>query len=799
MRGAAAAVLAFAATTSACLGRADFRCTTHAQCGDAASGAACEANGRCSFPDSACTLSARRFVEHAGSDSGACVARSCETNPVAALAAGGTHACLRRLDGTVACWGRNDDGQLGDGTRTPRARAAAVSGLDDAISIGAGDRHTCAVRMGGSVVCWGADDAGQIGDSSGARRLTPTPVAGVTGARAVAAGDGFSCTLRNNGSVICWGANDAGQIGDGAASAAPRPPTPVVGLPAEVRAIAARGRHACALDEAGTVWCWGANDNGQLGDGTAVDRPTPVAVPGLSDVIAVATGRGHTCAATRNRGLRCWGDDAAGQIAGTASPTEPVPIVLQATAVAAGDRHSCAIDRPAGAIFCFGANDRGQIGAPLTGGLPTRVGSFEVARAVVAGGAFSCAITADDAVFCWGDHRWGQLGMGDDVVHPIPVRVAKLAAVTSVSAGAAHTCAVAPEIVGMGTPGIWCWGANQAGQLGDGSQADQATRVATIRQLSATGVAAGGEHSCAITTANDGDMECWGRAAAGQLGLGDMPPATQDKPYPSMVPLFDPANPRVQVIAAGGAHTCVKAVASASIRCFGANDHGQLGGAPMPPYGYVDATLGATPATAGSVTAGAAHTCALDTDGHVWCWGRGDEGQLGDGARSDRPAPTLLALGDGVTATKVAAGGAHSCALVTGGKVLCWGRGAEGQVASADKTDVLVPTPVAGIEGAVAIVAGGAHTCAMAADGGALCWGANEHGQLGNGRSDDSATPVEVAGATDLRALAAGGAHTCGLRGDGTLWCWGDDSIGQLGDGATLTAATPQLTRITCQ
>ncbi len=213
MRGAAAAVLAAAVLSSACLGPSDFRCTTHAQCGSTTSGSFCEASGRCSVPDADCALSGRRYVEHAGSDSRACVARDCQENPVAALAAGSTHACLRRLDGTVACWGRNDDGQLGDGTRTPHASATAVAGLDDAISIAAGDRHTCAVRMGGSVVCWGADEAGQLGDGGGARRLTPTPVAGVTSARAVAAGDDFSCVLRSNGGVICWGADGAGQLG----------------------------------------------------------------------------------------------------------------------------------------------------------------------------------------------------------------------------------------------------------------------------------------------------------------------------------------------------------------------------------------------------------------------------------------------------------------------------------------------------------------------------------------------------------------------------------------------------------
>jgi alpha-tubulin suppressor-like RCC1 family protein len=111
---------------------------------------------------------------------------------------------------------------------------------------------------------------------------------------------------------------------------------------------------------------------------------------------------------------------------------------------------------------------------------------------------------------------------------------------------------------------------------------------------------------------------------------------------------------------------------------------------------------------------------------------------------------------------------------------------------------VLTPTPVAGVDGALAVVAGGAHTCAIAADRRVLCWGANEHGQLGDGGTADRGTPVAVAGITDARALAAGGAHTCALRGDGTLSCWGDDSTGQLGDGATLSVGTPQLARIAC-
>ena len=181
------------------------------------------------LPDSACTLSARRFVEHAGSDSGACVARSCETNPVAALAAGGTHACLRRLDGTVACWGRNDDGQLGDGTRTPRARAAAVSGL----------RRRDRNRQRASAHLRRAH--GRLGRLLGHRRRGPDRRQQRRATPDAHNGRGHDRRARgrrrrrvsrarwHDGSVICWGTDDAGQLGDGAASATARPPTPVVG------------------------------------------------------------------------------------------------------------------------------------------------------------------------------------------------------------------------------------------------------------------------------------------------------------------------------------------------------------------------------------------------------------------------------------------------------------------------------------------------------------------------------------------------------------------------------------------
>ena len=138
----------------------------------AAAGAFCEIDGRCSVPDGECP-SRRRYVHRAGGASDACVGVSCASNPIRTISGGGSHACLLRADGAVLCWGRNDDGQLGDGTRTPRSVPVRV--LDDAIALAAGERHTCAVRAGGTVACWGADDTGQLGDGGGTPTGSPRP------------------------------------------------------------------------------------------------------------------------------------------------------------------------------------------------------------------------------------------------------------------------------------------------------------------------------------------------------------------------------------------------------------------------------------------------------------------------------------------------------------------------------------------------------------------------------------------------------------------------------------------------
>ncbi len=200
-------------------------------------------------------------------------------------------------------------------------------------AIAAGELHTCALTDQGGVQCWGANLWSQLGDGSTTfRSTTPVDVVGLaSGVQAIAAGGFHTCALTDQGGVQCWGANGSGQLGDGS-TARHLTLVDVVGLASGVQAIAAGGDHTCALTDQGGVQCWGANGSGQLGDGSTTDRTTPVDMVGLPNgVQAIAAGDYHTCALTDQGGVKCWGANFNGQLGdGTAWHTTPVDVVTPA-------------------------------------------------------------------------------------------------------------------------------------------------------------------------------------------------------------------------------------------------------------------------------------------------------------------------------------------------------------------------------------------------------------------------------------------------------------------------------------
>lgn len=345
------------------------------------------------------------------------------------VAAGDAHACALKADGGVVCWGNNDFGQLGNGTTTSSPIGVPVNDLSDVSAIAAGSWHTCALTHAGSLFCWGENARGQLGDGTTTTRLTPAPVSGLgASASALTAGGLHTCTITGTGAAKCWGDNSSGQLGDGTTTQRWMPAV-VFGLGSNVGDISAGGFHTCALLASnGRTYCWGRNNYGQLGDGTADNRLTPTDVFAPTVVASVHTGLLHSCFVSNEGTAACWGRNHLGELGdGTLEPRFIPTIVLGAASgaqsLALGVSHTC-LRWNSGDLSCWGSNDEGQLGdgtgatRPYPGGV--QIGTTD---ALDSGAYFSCAVTAGDhRVMCWGSNDYGQLGDGttEDRFVPVP-------------------------------------------------------------------------------------------------------------------------------------------------------------------------------------------------------------------------------------------------------------------------------------------------------------------------------------------------------------------------------------------
>jgi alpha-tubulin suppressor-like RCC1 family protein len=338
----------------------------------------------------------------------------------------------------------------------------------------------------------------------------------------LATGQNHTCALKPDATVKCWGSNEFGQMGGGTAGGKRPSPTPVEGL-TDITAITAGFAHTCALTTNRTVTCWGYNGSGQIGDGTTNNaRLTPTPVPGLGNVTAITAGSDHTCAVTSDRTVKCWGANSAGQVGdGTTSPRlTPTPVVAltNVTAITAGSDHTCATTRYSflSTVKCWGNNEQGQLGDGTTTRrlTPTEItGLTNVTATITSGGGHTCATTTSGTATCWGSNYWGELGDGTTGTNRLtPTAVTGLTNTATITAGGGHTCATTTS----GT--TKCWGYNGHGQVGDGTTTQRPTPTAVTGLTNAATITAGTIHTCATTTS--GTATCWGRNEYGQVGDG---------------------------------------------------------------------------------------------------------------------------------------------------------------------------------------------------------------------------------------------------------------------------------------
>ena len=348
------------------------------------------------------------------------------TTPV--LAAGRTHTCALNSGGAAQCWGRNDQGQLGDTTTTEQHAPVGVAGLGAGVDeITTGAEHSCALTAADGIKCWGDNVYGQVGDGTTIGRTSPVDVSGLTsGIVLISAGFWHTCAVTDTGGVKCWGRNQYGQLGDGTQTDRSLPVN-VVGLGSGVMGLSSGQTQTCALTVTGGVKCWGLNSSGQLGDGTQTDRLVPVDVVGLaSGVAALAANGSFSCALTDGGGVKCWGANNVGNLGDGTTTNRLAPVD--------------------------------------TAGLASGVSGL------AAGGAHACALTVGGGMKCWGYNGTGQLGDGTTTNRSTPVDVSGMTSgVSVITGGGDHTCAL------VTTGEVKCWGYNVRGQLGDGTTTNQST------------------------------------------------------------------------------------------------------------------------------------------------------------------------------------------------------------------------------------------------------------------------------------------------------------------------------------
>jgi alpha-tubulin suppressor-like RCC1 family protein len=724
------------------------------------------------------------------------------------------------VTGGVQCWGRNNDGQLGDNTNTQRSTPVRVQRDDYNVpSLSLGDvsprssvNNNFAVRYSKSftttsavpsfIVNYNADDFARVYLTqlpSGTRTLigdhwTGTCCQGwTTTSQSLAAATSYRIEVEmrdtGGGAALGFSANTPGtalwdslswktewfNATDTAATTGTPVRTDSEGLTANLTGATAvagnafddSGAHFCAVANGG-LFCWGRNGSGELGDGTTTDRwravnPLPETTVTANKVTGVAAGPGFSCAVINggaSGSAKCWGDNDDGQL-GTVGVSN-------------------------GTDYTAPANVKADASNNLTG-----------IADIAAGGWHTCGLMNDKTVRCWGKNDRGQAGngvaSGTDIAFPTTVKglggSGNLSDVRSLTSGHSHNCATVSS-----SGNLYCWGFNANGQLGDGTtnqattpirmidagQSSGSTNFMTDVSLVSGGISAGTSITCIVKT--DGTMACTGKNAnGGELGDGTqtqrLSPVWVNGAGPD---LWSAAAIGGGIVDEGtGSHSCVVTTAN-QIKCWGWGGLGQVGNNTTgtnstPVQVTLSATAGASPVASKSITSGSpiagsnSASCVIfnsaTVTGGVQCWGRNNNGELGDGTTSSHsnPLPVLKGAGPGTT-------------YLSGVTAIAMGQ--------SDGTGTGQPT----------------HVCALA-NGGVFCWGYNKSGELGNGaalgNTGANSSPVQaIAAGSGILGIAVGNANTCAITAasGSNLKCWGYNAYGQLGDASTTTRNAPTLT-----
>ena len=524
--------------------------------------------------------------------------------------------------------GQNLSGQLGDATNVSKniptlVSTANLSSGTSFTNISTGGSHTCGISSDGKAYCWGLS-FGNL----------PSQLTYNVSFKSISAGSDHSCGISTNGTTYCWGQNDNNQIGDGTYRASSDPVPIRLRQTPSLISISAGHKFSCGIAINGATYCWGRNDNNQLGDGTTSRDSVPslVKTDGLTSK-------------TSYLGLK--------------NLRNGYPTFAPTTCGVASD----------GKVYCWGPAENEPWGtrADIYNDSPAQVSSSSFNSnaslcSISAVGNHACGISSNGMAYCWGSNFYKQLGDASLNTKYVPslVDTSNLSSGSSfknISAGYSRTCGIASD------GKTFCWGM--------GSTESIPTRLNTSNLRSGSSfitISTGFEHTCGISS--DGKTYCWGSNPDGKLGDGSW----ISKYVPSLVNTsnLSPGSSFI-TISAGGSHTCGIS-SDGQTYCWGSNDVAQLG-----TDSFSSQTIPTVVNTANlrkgtsfiSITAGLFHTCGLANDGRVYCWGKNLNGQLGDATNINKNIPTLV--NSPISFKSISAGANSTCGLATDGNSYCWG------------------------------------------------------------------------------------------------------------------------------
>ncbi len=659
------------------------------------------------------------------------------------LALGGAYSCAIGEDDQVRCWGLNTAGQLGDGTlQNKTSPSVAAGGTSDWATVEGGTSHTCGIRLDGTAHCWGRNVNGQVGDGTkdnnndGIADLEPlpVPVAGGGAWLTISAGVDYSCGIMADHTLWCWGLNTSRQLGDGTTT---ERVTPVQekSLATNWATVDAGNAFTCATKQDKTRHCWGTNDRGQGGDGTQASITEPKQVDSTTSWSELKTGfDGSGCGLFDDGTLWCWGDGTVGQTA-QAGPgaLSLVPVQVGAasdyTSFGVGHRFACAV-RSIGALVCWGSGTRGELASGYTSDRvsPTLAGGATDWQSVDVSNDWGCGLRAGGGLHCWGRNHQSSLGDASNLTRVDPVPVGAGLAFSQVTTGRNFGCGIAGG-------DAYCWGRDDSGALGNGSGTHTTEPVLTAATSDAspfTDVRAGSLGACGLKA--DATLWCWGADGQGQVGDGGSN-VTQQSP----VRVLPNESADWTLVRQNGETVCGLRTGG-TLWCWGRNLEGQVGN------GTTQAQ--SSPVQIGTASylaldVGQGHACAVATSGALYCWGLNTSGQLGQG-NTQSPVTTPKQVGLDLDWESPFLGLApHTCATKTSGALYCWGAGYYGQLGLGNYTQVTTPQKVTSATPFAMASLGTEHTCAVDDQGHLLCWGASHGAQLGGGTPFLS-TPTEI-------------------------------------------------------